>query len=106
MNDTRNDVCSQVVLKNPWFRPLGFHCMETPLTRDEWHTLKLLQRGASIQCVIDDIIVLDLKDDGFGNNGPILSAGHLAIRCMVRTKMLFRNLKVMNRRNFEVIEEA
>ncbi len=105
MNDTRNDVCSQVVLKNPWFRPLGYHCMENPITRDEWHSLKLLQRGKHIQCVIDDMVVLDLEDDGYGNNGPVLSVGHLAIRCMVRTKILFKNLKVMNKRNFEVISE-
>lgn len=79
--------------------------MENPITRNEWHTLKLLQRERHIQCVIDDRVVLDLEDDGFGNNGPVLSMGHLAIRCMVRTKILFKNLKVMNKRNFEVIRE-
>lgn len=103
MNDTRNDVCSQVVLKNPWFRPLGYHCMKKPLEREVWHTLKLLQRGGRIICVIDDTVMLDMEDNGFGNNGPVLSAGHLAIRCMVRTKMLFRNLKVMNQTAFETV---
>lgn len=103
MNDTRNDTASQVLLKNPWFRPLGYHCLKEPITRDEWHTLKLLQEGEKITCVIDNMVVLDLKDDGFGNNGPVLSAGHIAVRCMVRTKMLFKNLKVMNKPHFKVL---
>lgn len=53
--------------------------------------------------MIDDTVMLDMEDNGFGNNGPVLSAGHLAIRCMVRTKMLFRNLKVMNQTAFETV---
>lgn len=97
MNDVRNEVSSHVLVKNPWFKPMGYVCKTELLRRNEWHKLQLLQEDRHIRCVIDGEIVLDLWDDPYCNNGPVLNFGRIAIRCMVRTRMLFRNLRVYNK---------
>ena len=52
------------------------------------------------------IVVSDSRSPrGMVNSGPVLTSGHIAIRCMVHTKMLFRNLKVYNRSQFEAVRE-
>jgi hypothetical protein len=47
--------------------------------------------------------VIDANDSSSAGSGSILLAGHIAIRCMIRTKMLFRNLKVMTSNFAEVV---
>ncbi len=37
------------------------------------------------------------EDNANINNGPVLNSGYIAIRCMIRAKILFRNLKVYNK---------
>jgi hypothetical protein len=47
---------------------------------------------------------MDVMDNSFDNNGPVLRKGHIAIRCMMRTDMIFRNLRVLNRPDVTVID--
>jgi len=97
VSDVRNDTSSHVMLKNPWLKGMGYSCSKEQLKINEWHKLQFLQIGNHIIGAIDGKIVLDAYDDPFNNNGPVLSAGRIAIRCMVRTKLMVRNFKVFNR---------
>ncbi len=99
MNDTRNDVASHALIKNPWFKPLGYVCAPYTLDINVWHKLQFFQEGNHIRCIMDGQVVLDVTDDGFTNNGPVLNFGRIAIRCMVRTSVLFRNFKVYNKQS-------
>lgn len=105
MNDVRNDVASGGLVKNPYFYPLSYGTFKENLKNNEWHKLQFLQRGNTIIGAIDGKILVSGTDDANLNNGPVLSSGYMAIRCMVRTKILFRNLKVYNKNEaFKVIE--
>lgn len=95
--DTRNDTASHVLVKNPWLRPMAYRCMREPLEIGKWHKLQYLQQGNIITCAVDSSIVMQVTDDPFNNNGPCFDFGRFAIRCMIHTKMLFRNLRVFNR---------
>lgn len=95
--DTRNEVENHVLLKNPWQRPLGMQCMKTPLQKNRWHKLQYLQEGSDITCVLDSRVVIKAVDDSFINNGPCLNFGRIAIRCMLNSKIIFRNLKIYNK---------
>lgn len=94
--DVRNDVASHAMIKNPWLKPMGYSCEEQPMSIGEWHKLQFLQIEDHLQCVIDGKIVLDMYDDPFQNHGPVLNCGRIAIRCMIRTKLLVRNFRVYN----------
>ena len=97
MNDVRNDRISHAVLKNPWYNVLGFSTRKGRYALYEWHRVQFLQEGERLRCVIDGDNVLDLRDSSFGNNGPVLGAGRVAIRVMARSQIAFRNLRVFNR---------
>lgn len=98
--DTRNDVASHAMIKNPWLAPMGYSCMDGEISINEWHKLQFLQIENHLQCVIDGKIVLDIYDYPDVNRGPILNCGRFAIRCMIRTKLMIRNLKVYNQKPF------
>lgn len=106
MNDVRNDLANGAMLKNPYQYPLGYGTLNHPLAQNEWHKLQILQIGNKIVGAIDGKIIIEAEDNGFINNGAVYNFGRVAIRCMVRSKILFRNLKVYNRNEyFEVVEE-
>lgn len=106
MNDVRNDIACGAMLKNPYQYPLAFGCMDKPLEKNQWHKLQFLQIGNKIIGAIDGTIIIDAVDDSHHNSGSVYSFGRIAIRAMVRTKMMFRNLKVYNRNlDFEILEE-
>lgn len=67
---------------------------------DTWHTLEYLQVGNRISGAIDGRKVVDCED-----NGSVLRNGHIAIRCMMRTDMVFRDLSVRTRQDYEVLPE-
>ena len=75
---------------------MGYFCCDKQLTINEWHKLQLLQIENHIIGAIDGKIVLDVYDDSFSNQGPVLNFGRIAIRCMIRTKLMIRNFKVYN----------
>ena len=94
--DVRSDLQTQILVKNPWTRPLGMSCVPD-LAIGRFHTLLFLQEGARIRCVIDDQVALDVRDDAFINMGPVFNTGRVGIRLMYQTRMTLRNLKVWSR---------
>jgi hypothetical protein len=103
MNDVRNDVATHAMLKNPFWRGMAYGCTQKQLEKNQWHRLEYLQQGSRILGAINGEIVIDANDSSTAGSGSILLAGHIAIRCMIRTKMLFRNLKVMTSNFAEVV---
>jgi hypothetical protein len=97
MDDVRNDVASHALLKNPWHHALGFAVHGPLYPLETWLRLDFLQTGGRIQCAINGQAVLDVEDRADQNNGPILTAGRFAIRCMTRTDIFIRNLSVRTR---------
>jgi len=99
--DVRNDLASHACLKNPWFRPLAFQVENRVWELDRWYKLHFLQEGNRLRGIIDNTVVIDVTDSGFDNNGPVLRHGHVALRCMMRTDMTFRNFEVWNQSPFQ-----
>lgn len=100
MADMRNDVENSALMKNPFLYPLSFGSLNTPVQKNVWHKLQFLQQGNKLTGAIDGVVMVAFTDDGFTNNGPVYDFGRIAIRCMLHTKMLFRNLKVYNQAKF------
>ena len=71
---------------------------DAPLAVNEWHELQMLQIDGKIRGVIDGKVLLEIDDSSRTNTGAILNYGHIALRCMVHTSMVFRNLKVFTER--------
>ena len=101
MVDIRNDVATHHIGKNPWSKPLDAQVEDRIWELDRWYKVEFLQEGAHIRCAIDGVTVLDAMDSGLTGQGPVLHNGHIAIRCMMRTNVMFRNLHVMNRPLFK-----
>lgn len=104
MADMRNDVENSALMKNPFLYPLSFGSLNAPVKKEVWHKLQFLQIDNKLVGAIDGIIMVEFKDDGFSNNGPVYDFGRIAIRCMVHSKLLFRNLKVYNQSKFKTVE--
>jgi hypothetical protein len=104
MHDTRHDMISHAAMKNPWFRPMGFQLYPGSWALDRWYRLDYKQEGNRIQCAIDNQVVLDMHDDPSDNNGPVFRKGHIAIRCMINSHMLFRNLTVATKAKYSALE--
>jgi hypothetical protein len=106
MNDVRNDIASGGLMKNPFAYPLSYGTFDRNLDHEVWHKLQFLQQGSHIIGAIDGRILVEAEDNAAINNGPVLNCGYIAIRCMIHTKMLFRNLKVYNRNNaYKVVDK-
>ncbi|MDR1283352.1 MAG: DUF1961 family protein, partial [Opitutaceae bacterium] len=80
MTDTRNDLVSHAVIKNPWLRPVAFQIENRQWETGRWYRLEYLQQGARLRGAIDGVTVFDATDTGFENNGPVLRHGHVALR--------------------------
>ena len=93
-----NDVGTAFSRKNPFAYRIGFGSAPAPFTINEWHKLQMLQVEGRVRGAIDGKVLLDFEDSSRTNSGCILNYGHIAIRCMVHTAMVFRNLKVYNER--------
>lgn len=96
MNDVRNDTGTAFSRKNPFAYRIGFGSAPQSFAINEWHKLQMVQRGGTILGAIDGKILLDINDSSRNNSGAILNFGHIAIRCMVHSSVVFRNLKVFN----------
>jgi hypothetical protein len=94
MDDTRNDVASSALIKQPWNRPLAYWCGDRRLALDEWHRIQFVQHGARLRGAIDGVIVFDVRDESCAFTGSHYNCGHLAIRCMIKTRNIYRNLRV------------
>ncbi|SOD92677.1 DUF1961 family protein [Spirosoma fluviale] len=101
MADMRNDLDNSALIKQPWNYPLAFATRNAPVAKNTWHKLQFLQIGNKLVGAIDGIILFDCTDDSFTNNGPVLDFGRIAIRCMLRSKMVFRNLNVYTKERIQ-----
>jgi len=101
MSDMRNDVQNSALAKNPFGFGLSFSELDQPVDYTQWNKLQFLQIGNKLVGAINGIVMVEFTDNGFINNGPVYNFGHIAIRCMLHSKMLFRNLKVYNRNDVE-----
>lgn len=97
MADMRNDNQNSALMKNPFLYPLSFSALTIPVDHSKWHKLQFLQRGNRLIGAINGVITVEATDDGFTNNGPVYNFGRIAIRCMLHSKMLYRNLRVYNK---------
>ncbi len=100
MFDTRNDLVSHAVIKNPWLCPVAFQIENRRWELDRWYRVTFLQEGNRLHGAIDDVTVFDTTDSGLTNNGPIMRQGHIALRVMMRSDITFRNLEISNRPNY------
>jgi hypothetical protein len=97
MSDMSNALNNSALMKNPYNVPLAFGTHDQPLEYNRWHKLQYLQVGNRIIGAINGVVMVDALDNGLGNSGAVFDFGHVAIRCMLNTKMLFRDMKVYNR---------
>jgi len=100
MIDTRNDLVSHALIKNPWFCPLAFQMENRRWELDRWYRVTFVQEKNRLRGAIDDVMVFDVSDSGTTNNGPVLRQGHVALRVMMRSDVTFRNLEISNRPDF------
>lgn len=98
MTDVRNDVGTAFSRKNPFAYRIGFGSSPEPFAPEVWHKAQIVQHEGQIRGAIDGKILLEIDDSSRNNSGCILNYGHIAIRCMVHTKMVFRNLKVFTQK--------
>ena len=98
MDDVRHDIDSNILVKNPWGFPLGYQCLPERLAQNQWHKIQIVQEGDHIMGSLDGKQVFDVRDRADSNTGPVLNCGHMAIRCMWKTRFCIRNLKVYNRK--------
>ena len=106
MDDVRDDVATHIMMKNPWIRPLGYQCGERRMELNRWHKLQFIQEGNNLRGILDGRLLLDIEDNGFENSGPVFNSGHFGLRCMKRTHMMFRNLKIYNKdTSFKVLTD-
>ena len=104
MHDVRNDVATAFSRKNPFEFRNGFGSSAVPLAVGVWHKLQFLQIEGSLRGAINGKLVLEVEDDSRSNTGCVLNFGHLALRCMLHSKLLFRNLRVFTQQPcFQVI---
>ena len=100
MVDTRNDLVSHAVLKNPWLYPIAFQIEDRQWELDCWYRVTFLQEANRLRGAIDRNTVFDVTDSGLNNNGPVMRQGRIALRLMMRSDMTFRNLEISNRLNY------
>jgi hypothetical protein len=99
----RNDIQNSVLVKNPFLYPVCYGAIDKPFKLNEWNKLQFRQIGNKLIGAINGVVMVEYADTATGNNGPVYNAGHIAIRCMIRSKILFRNLKVYNRSQVDEI---
>lgn len=98
MGDTYNEVNTHAVCKEPWMKPLAYACHPARLTKNEWHTLRFVQEGGHLRGIIDGQVIWDAHDIPNENNGPVYTAGRIGLRCMLGTHLVYRNIKVWNKK--------
>ena len=83
MFDTRNDLVSHAVIKNPWLYPVAFQIKNRHRGLDRWYRISFLQEGNRLRGAIDNATIFDTNDNGLDNNGPVMRQGHVALRVMI-----------------------
>ncbi|MCF7837716.1 MAG: YesU family protein [Candidatus Marinimicrobia bacterium] len=97
MDNCRHDTSTHLLVKNPWMYPLAFGCGPARLAQGAWHRLRWIQEGPRLRGVLDGLTLFDVRDSARINCGPVYDFGRLALRCMWKTDLIFRNLRVWTR---------
>ena len=97
IDNTRNDVASHLLVKNPWMAGLAYRCMDRLMSLHEWHRLQLVQDGARLRGAIDGALIFDVVDHADAFTGPIFNFGRVSLRAKYKTDITFRNLRVSTR---------
>ena len=90
MADTRNDLVTHAVIKNPWLRPFAFQVENRTWELERWYRLRFVQEGACLRGAIDHVTVFDGEDTSFDNSGPILRHGRIALRAVCISRRCHR----------------
>jgi hypothetical protein len=96
-DNTRNDVATHLLVKNPWMYGLAYQAMPQRLEPGAWHRLQYVQEAGRIRGSIDGVRIFDVEDAPHNYTGPVYDFGRIALRCKFKTKMLYRDLKVWTR---------
>lgn len=94
MSDTRNDVASIGLIKQPWQWPLAYRCLDHTLSLETWHRLEYIHVGDRLIGALDGWVVFDVTDNPNANCGPVYRCGRFGLRCMWRSDITYRNLRV------------
>lgn len=105
MSDMSNYLQNSLLAKNPFGLAMSFSALDKPYDYQRWNKLQFLQIGNKLIGAINGIVMVEYTDKSGINNGPVFNRGHIAIRCMIHTKMLFRNLKVYNKSDLKIIKK-
>jgi len=100
MADMPNDLQNSALMKNPFLYPLCFGSWSTTVDHELWYKLQFLRIDNKLLGAINGTIMLAFTGDGFNNNRPVFDFGRIAIRCLLHSELLFRNLKVYNQSKF------
>lgn len=104
VSDVPPNSATSGLIKNPRITPYAYRRSPEPTAKNTWHRLEFLQEGERIRGALDGQLMFDVQDSGTNGSGPVYRHGRFSIRCMLRTKMLFRNLQVYNRApDFKVV---
>lgn len=98
MTAVRNDIDNVALIKNPYQWPLAFACLREVLHPGQWHRLQVVQQRGQIHIAINGMLICTGEERPFSNNGPVLTAGRIALRCMIQTDMHFRDLHIATRK--------
>lgn len=105
MNAVRNDNSNIAMIKNPYEYPMGYGTLDENYEVGKWYKMQVLQHGNTFTCAINGKIVFEAEDKEFANNGPVLTSGRIALRCMVNTDMHFKNLKIYTKKlPYEIVD--
>lgn len=94
MGDTRHDVASSALLKQPWQWPLAYQCLDRTFALEQWHQLDFIHVGDRLIGAIDRIVMFDVIDNPRVTCGPVYQCGRFALRAMWKTDLTYRNLRV------------
>ena len=100
MADMTNIYDNSALIKNPYSHAMSFKALDRPFENHKWHKLQFLQIGDKLIGAIDGQIMVEAEDNT-STNGAVYDFGRIALRSMLHTKMLYKNLKVYNRKTFE-----
>ncbi len=94
MDDTYHRCASHGLFKQPWQKPLAYQCLPERLQQGVWHKIQFLQDGERLRGSLNGQLLFDVRDNANDTTGPILRNGHIGFRCMYKTHLKLRNLRV------------
>ncbi|MEO1236366.1 MAG: DUF1961 family protein [Planctomycetota bacterium] len=97
MDDAEHRRASVGLFKQPWLMPMGYRCLPDRLAQNQWHKLQIRQDGTRLRIALGGKLVIDAQDSAHATCGPILRQGHVGLRCMWKTHVRYRDLKVATR---------